>query len=178
MTPGERKRRIARFFEKERSRLVNYVRGRIDDAADRDGEDIVQDVLLGIFNRPEPALPIGNLPGYVYQALRNRVVDAFRGQRQKLLPLEGGPDPEDGSLAEVLPDPRTDIGEEVIQRESMRRFFDALASLEPDEQAVIIETELEGRTFRDSAAAWDVAVGTLLARKSRALRKLKAMLAD
>jgi RNA polymerase sigma factor (sigma-70 family) len=178
MTPGERNSRIARFFRKESARLVGYVRGRIDDTADRDGEDVVQDVLLGIFSRPDPALPIGNLTGYVYQALRNRMVDAFRGRGRPIVSLEGGADPEEGSLAEVLPDPDADLGEEIIRRESMRRFFDALASLEPDEQSVVIETELEGRTFRDLAAEWDVPIGTLLARKSRALGKIRAMLAD
>jgi RNA polymerase sigma factor (sigma-70 family) len=167
MTPGERKSRIAGFFKNERARLVSYVRGRIDDAADRDGEDIVQDVLLGIFNRPDPALPIDNLAGYVYQALRNRVVDAFRGRGQR-----------DLALQDTLSDPRADVGAEVQKRESMRRFFDALAALEPAEQAVIIETELEGRSFRELAEAWGEPLGTLLSRKSRALGKLKALLAE
>ena len=37
---------IVEFLTTERGRLIRYVRHLIDDAAERDGEDIVQDVAL------------------------------------------------------------------------------------------------------------------------------------
>ena len=49
---------IADFFALERSRLVGYVRRLIDDAAERDGEDIVQDVALNLFSRADVTVPI------------------------------------------------------------------------------------------------------------------------
>ena len=43
--------RVAEFFARERSKLLSHVRSMIDDASDRDSEDIVQDVMLGILAR-------------------------------------------------------------------------------------------------------------------------------
>jgi DNA-directed RNA polymerase specialized sigma24 family protein len=37
---------------------------------------------------------------------------------------------------------------------------------------------MEGRSFRQLSEEWGVPVGTLLARKSRALKKIKKMLDD
>ena len=54
------------FVVKEREKLVSYVRRRIDDAADRDGEDIVQDIILNIFNRSDVSEPIEHLTAYIY----------------------------------------------------------------------------------------------------------------
>ena len=66
------------FWTVERDRLVRYVRGLISDAADRDGEDVVQDVLEGILRQLDVNRPIEDLEAYVYRALRNRVIDLFR----------------------------------------------------------------------------------------------------
>jgi len=37
----------------------------------------------------------------------------------------------------------------------------------------VIATEFDGRSFRELSEAWEIPIGTLLARKSRALRKVK-----
>src|SRR4030065_391354 len=69
------------FWTVERDRLVRYVRGLIGDAADRDGEDVVQDVLEGILRQLDVNRSIEDLEAYVYRALRNRVIDLFRKRR-------------------------------------------------------------------------------------------------
>ncbi len=48
--------------------------------------------------------------------------------------------------------------------------------LADEEKAVVLATEIEGRTFKELAADWDVPIGTLLARKSRALGKIRKRL--
>ncbi len=42
---------VADFFRKEQANLVGFVRRLIEDTAARDGEDIVQDVALNLFNK-------------------------------------------------------------------------------------------------------------------------------
>ena len=61
--------------------MIAYVRRLIDDAAERDSEDIVQDVFLNIFDRADITMPIENAAAYVYQALRNKVIDYLRKRR-------------------------------------------------------------------------------------------------
>ena len=67
--------RFVDFFRVERQRLIGYIRHRIEDTAQRDGEDIVQDVFFNVFNKSDITEPIENLTAYVYQAPRNRTID-------------------------------------------------------------------------------------------------------
>lgn len=156
--------RIAEFFQNEYQRLVRYVRSRIDDAADRDAEDIVQDVMLNLFDKADIGAPIENLAAYVYQALRNRITDLFRRRR----------DP--ASLVELVDDNTEDVSD-ILERKRIRetvcRAIDALAE---EQRAVVIATEFEGRRFRELSDEWRVPIGTLLARKSRALDNIKETL--
>lgn len=165
--------RIAAFIREERSALVGYVRALIGDAADRDGEDIVQDVMTGILEQADPLLPLRSVSAYVYQSIRNRVVDALRSRR-KTIPLDGG-DGEDVelSLSETLHDARFDTGAEVANGELRELLVAAMDRLSEGEREIVIATELEGFTFRELSELWEVPMGTLLAQKSRALAKLK-----
>lgn len=61
--------------------MVGYVRHIIDDASDRDSEDIVQDVMAGIFEAADITRPVENLSAYIYRSLRNRVIDIIRDRK-------------------------------------------------------------------------------------------------
>jgi len=173
----EKQRTFSTFVRREWERLVAYVRYWIADEADRDAEDIVQDVLTGMFERQEVGEPIADLSAYVYRALRNRVVDGYRRKRRSV-PLDGDTeDPDAGSLMEVLSDLRYEAAAEQEKKELRERVYEAIDGLGEDQRAVVIATELEGRTFRELSEEWGVPIGTLLARKHRAARKLRAALA-
>jgi RNA polymerase sigma factor (sigma-70 family) len=170
---------IAEFFRREQHKLVNYVRQLIDDAADRDGEDIVQDVALNLFSKADVTVPIAHLAAYVYQALRNRVVDLLRKGQESPVALETRLSANSRlSLAEVLDDTRYNAARDMEQQEIRQRLFEAIEALRPEQKAVIIETEFEGRSFNELAEQWGIPLGTLLARKSRGLKHLRAALAD
>jgi len=157
---------LAEFLRSERQALVGYVRRRLDDAADQDAEDVVQDVIVRLFSRPEPDVPVENLAAYIYQALRNRIVDRFR--RRKEL----------SELADTLAAPGSDPQAEAERTEMLDGVFEAMDELNAEEKAVIMETEFEGKSFHRLAEEGGVPIGTLLARKSRALEKIRKRLAD
>ncbi len=163
--------RLAAFVETERATLVAYVRKLIGDAADRDGEDIVQDVMAGIFGRGDPLMPLRDITAYAYQSIRNRVADTFR-TRKKNIPLET--DEDDGfSLSEVLSDMRFDADADVANSELRDILVSAMDNLNERERATLIATEIDGYSFRELSEMWEVPMGTLLAQKSRALKKLQ-----
>jgi RNA polymerase sigma factor (sigma-70 family) len=169
---------IADFFALERNRLVGYVRRLIDDAAERDGEDIVQDVALNLFSRADVTVPIEHLSAYVYQAIRNRVVDSLRRRKDTVsldAPVHGD---DDLSLANILADTVLDTESQVARSEIRRRVYLAIDELSDDQKAIIIETEFQGRTFQDLSLEWDIPIGTLLSRKSRAMARIKSSLQD
>ncbi len=176
MSAERQKKRIAEFFTKEKSRLVNYVRRWVQDTAERDSEDIVQDVMLNIFNSTDITAPIENLAAYVYRSLYNRAVDMWRRSRRTVsLGIDHGPD---RSFLDVLPDIRYDAYGAMQKKELRTRIFKAIDRLNPALRAVFIATEFEGRTFRELSDTWEEPIGTLLSRKHRAVRKVKSALED
>ena len=171
--------KLVEFFRSEYGRLVGYVHKMIDDAADRDGEDIVQDVIVNAFNLADVNAPIENVSAYLYQSVRNRVVDYLRKRKLGTVSLEelvlGN---SDLRLADLLYDARDNPVVEFERREMLHLLFEAIEALNEEQRAVLIETELEGRTFKELAKEWGVPVGTLLARKSRALAKIRKTFQD
>ena len=157
--------RINEFFRTEYSRLVRFVRRLIDDAADRDAEDIVQDVMLGLFDKADVTAPIENLSAYIYSALRNRVTDMFRRKRDV------------ASLAALVHESAEDAAHFLEKKELRESVVKAIENLSDDQKAVIIATEFEDRSFGELSEEWEIPIGTLLARKSRALKKIKRELA-
>ncbi len=155
--------------------MVGYVRRLIEDGADRDSEDIVQDVVAGIFEKADITRPIENITAYVYRSLKNRVIDIMRS-RKDYLSLDAE-DPETGtSLLDLLEDVKTDIESEILFSEFREKLFDSIDNLPDEQRAVIIMTEFEGMSFREIADKSGTPMGTLLSRKSRALEKIKAEL--
>ncbi|OGD37937.1 MAG: hypothetical protein A2V45_06405 [Candidatus Aminicenantes bacterium RBG_19FT_COMBO_58_17] len=155
---------LGEFLRQEREALVGYVRRRIDDAADHEAEDIVQDVVVHLFDRADPSVPIQNLAAYIYRALRNRIVDYFRRRRETL------------ALQEAVLASGQNPALEIEKEEILEDVFAAMEELSSEEKAVILATEMEGRTFKELAEEWGIPLGTLLARKSRALEKIRKQL--
>ena len=82
------KTEISRFFKDEYSRMNSYVKQRIDDMASRDSEDIIQDVMLGVFEAADVSGPVENLAAYIYSSLRNRIVDILRKKEKQTNSLQ------------------------------------------------------------------------------------------
>ena len=168
---------IADFFKAEYGRMLRFVAVLIDDEADRDAEDVVQDVMLNIFDAADVTRPVNNLSAYIYGALRNRVIDLLRKRRFDVsidAPISG----EEGqTLADVLSDSRYNTVSDFEKKEVRRVVMKAIDNLDEDERMLIIMTEYEGRSFREISARSGIPLGTLLSRKSRALKKIRKELA-
>jgi RNA polymerase sigma factor (sigma-70 family) len=162
------------FFRREGRRLASFVRGKIQDSAEFEAEDLVQDVFAALFERADPLAEVENLSAYVWRSLRNRIVDTLR-RRKNNVSLDQPLDGEDGlTLADILASDDPDALEELLAEEDLAALAAGLEILDPRERELIQLTEFEGRTFRELSEKWDVPIGTLLSRKSRAVRKLAA----
>jgi RNA polymerase sigma factor (sigma-70 family) len=170
------KKSLDAFFRKEYQQLVNFVRKNLEDRFfEASPEDIVQDVALGLIDKLELDAQIGNLTAYLYQSVRNRIIDT-RKKKQRNVSLENFADKKNGNYLLNTYGNET-VAEEKeysdIEPEMLRQ---AISELRPDEQAVIMATEFEQRTYEELSEEWDVPVGTLLSRKHRALSKLHTLL--
>ena len=177
MSNPSQHKKLSDFFRSERKRLIRYVQRRIEDTAARDSEDIVHDVALNLFNRADVTVPIENISAYVYQSLRNRIVDLLRKRKIKVISMEEAVfDHSETSLAHLIYDYTYHPARQMDRKELREKMFNSIAALDDNDKAIIIETEFEGRSYAEISKEWGIPVGTLLSRKSRALNKIRETL--
>jgi RNA polymerase sigma factor (sigma-70 family) len=171
-------RRIAETVEREQSRLRSFIRRRVPDA--RDAEDILQDVFVELVEASRLLMPIEHVTGWLFRVARNRVIDFTRRRRPERPGPAAGADQADESrtLDELLPSPAD--GPEALHLRGLllEEIESALDELPAAQRQVFVAHELEGRSFKEIAAATGVKVNTLLARKHYAVLHLRERLRD
>lgn len=165
MSAETQKKRIASLIALEWNRLVGYVRSRIEDTAERDAEDVVQDVIEHLFEKADLTEPIADLSGYLFRSLRNKVIDLYRRKRAP-----------SGELSGEIADLRYEAEETMDREEAQEALTEAIDDLPRAQRDVLVATELEGRSFKELAEEWQTPIGTLLARKHRAIQALRESL--
>jgi len=175
---SEQQKRLSGFLAQEYSNLVSYARRNWQVADEADAEDIVQDVALNLFTKVDFNAPIENLFAYVYRSLKNKIIDLTRKRREDRLD-----DYEDEERGEnpILQGwvNETEAPEEKEEQEQMLQLMlDTIEDLRPDQQEIIIATELEGYTFEELSNELEIPIGTLLSRKHRAIAKLQKLMSE
>lgn len=166
--------RINDILAKERGKMVSFARKKLNDEPHRDAEDVVQDVILRIFELADVNIPLEKLTSYIYAAIRNRIIDLMRSRRPQLSLDELGVQ-EELSLVNMLRD-EMGIEDELENGEFRGVLYGAINSLAEEEKAVILANEFEDISFKELSEQWNVPIGTLLSRKARALEKIKQIL--
>ena len=164
-------RSIAEAFERQRARLRGFIRRRVADPAD--AEDILQDVFYELVEAARLVRPVEQVGAWLLTVARNRITDLFRKRRTESIDLAD----EDGNdLGELLP--AADAGPEFAfaRRILLEELAAALEELPDEQRSVFIAHELEGRSFKELAAATGTAMNTLLSRKRYAVLHLRRRL--
>jgi RNA polymerase sigma factor (sigma-70 family) len=165
--------RISEVVRREQSRLWRFIRRRVPDPLD--GEDILQDVFYKLVEANRLLMPIDHITGWLFQVARNRIVDLFRKKTFRNFPNAVATDEDDElmELEDLLPAP--DAGPEALYARNvlLDEFEAAIQDLPPDQRAVFVAHEFEGRTFKEMAQETGVSINTLLARKRYAVRYLR-----
>jgi len=162
--------RFAEIVARERSRLGNFIRGQVRDAAD--AEDILQDVLLEFYVAADAIEQAG---AWLLRVARNRIID--RARKKKEAPLPVANDSEGSSwLEDSLPDPAAGPDAAYARSVLLGSIQVALQALPPEQRDVFVAHEIEGASFADLSERWRVPKNTLLARKRYAVLALRARL--
>jgi RNA polymerase sigma-70 factor (ECF subfamily) len=163
------------FFAKEYSNLLSYVKRYWRGDGEAEPEDILQDVALNLFAKVDLDTPIENLLAYTYRSLKNKIIDRQRKRKDKVFSYFEDEESGENYLVNGLID-ETSSPEEQREHEMMiDSMFELIEELNPDQQEIIIRTELEGQTFESLSREWDIPIGTLLSRKHRAMSKLQKL---
>jgi RNA polymerase sigma factor (sigma-70 family) len=174
--PTSRWNQIKEFISLERKHLLLFIRGLIRDTAERDAEDIFQDVVFHLFEKGDISEPIEHIGAYVYRAIRNRVIDTFRRKRPDVSLDEPIGDEDALRLADIIADEKNDLAHTVEQKDLYEQALSIVKKMPVRDQALLIATEIEGYSFAELSELWNVPLGTLLSQKSRALNKVKKAL--
>jgi len=174
----EASNRLAVVFQREKSRLLGYVRQRVSEYSGHDAEDILADVFYNLLRRADIVAEVENLTAYIYRSLANRITDFRRGSQIHMSLDYAPPWSEDRPVSPDPEHPGPTPEQSYLQQELRDQLFDAIGQLKPKERAVWIATEIDGRSYQDLSEAWDEPIGTLLSRKSRATARLRLILTN
>jgi RNA polymerase sigma factor (sigma-70 family) len=159
--------RLSSVVAREESRLRSFIRRRVPDPGD--AEDILQDVFYALVRANSLLMPIDHVTAWLFRVARNRIADFFRDR--------GAENTDDAtSFEDLLPSP--DAGPDAAYARSLlvEELEAAIDELPPDQRDVFVGHELEGRSYKDMAAASGVSVNTLLSRKRYAVLRLRERL--
>lgn len=155
---------VAGFFTGGFEKLKNYVKSSYGGISEYDAEDIVQQTALNMLTRG--AGDVDYMSSYVYTALKNGAKNLFRKRSNEVV----NDDVESGSTVSAE--------EEILIAELGQYIRDAIGMLDEKSRFVFMETELAGRSYQELADETGEPIGTLLSRKSRAVKKLQVILKD
>ena len=154
---------LAEVVNRERPRLRSFIRRRVSDP--RDVDDVLQDVFSALVEANRLLMPIDHITGWLYRVARNRITDLFRARTPESLELE-----------DLLPSPDATPEAEYARTLLLEALEQAIRELPPEQRDVFIAHELDGRSFKEIAAATGVGVNTLLSRKRYAVLRLRERL--
>jgi len=173
---GEQNRRISEVIQRERRRLLNFIRKRVGDQGD--AEDILQDVFYELTEAYRLMQPVEQVGAWLYRVARNRIIDRFRKRKPEARSeiMVGTNQPDALLLEDLLPSP--DAGPDAVYARSvlLEELEAALEDLPENQRAVFIAHEIEGRSFKQLANETGLSVNTLLSRKHYAVLHLRRRL--
>lgn len=179
---AEQNEQITETVQKERRRLFSFIKDRVPE--NEDAEDILQDVFYELTETYRLMKPIEKISAWLFTTARNKITDLFR--KKKAVPfsnmrVETNKD-EDGNEAENFYELLPDLGdspEMLLMREVVRDEMNkALDKMPKKHRDVFIQTEMEGKSFKEISSTTGVPVNTLISRKHYAVLFLRERLQE
>ena len=172
----EQDRRIVDALERERPRLLHWLRRQVADPGDV--EDVLQDVFYELVAAYRLLQPVEQAGAWLFRVARNRLVDRWRRKKpvaladRDVITDEG----ERLGLAELLPSPEAGPDAAYARSLLVEELEEALAELPQAQREVFLAHEVEGLSFQEIAERTGVGVNTLLSRKHAAVLQLRKRL--
>ncbi len=137
--------------------------------SDADADDAVQEVMLTLLDAPQLLSSIDRLGGWLLTVVRRRAIDLIRSdsRRRERETVEGIEELFSGAADPEALMRRDDVAREVAQ---------AVEELSDDQRYAFVANALEGLTFQEMSDESGVPMGTLMARKKKAVDTIRGRL--
>ena len=174
----EQFRVIEQTVEKERGRLLNFIRKRVK--REEDAEDIMQDVFFQLVNMYDSIGNVEKVTSWLYTVARNKITDSFRKKKPDLLDdrVTYGKDEEKLFLQDILPDVSNDPDALILREMIWTAVQEGLNELPKEQREVFVGHEFDDKSFKEMAAERGETVNTLLSRKRYAVLHLRTKLKE
>src|SRR5436190_12714987 len=179
---AEQNEQITETVQKARRRLFSFIKDRVPEA--EDAEDILQDVFYELTEMSRLMKPVEKISAWLFTTARNKITDLFR--KKKAVPFSRVVSKTDANKDEtemeefysLLPD-LGDGPEMLLMREVVRDEINrALNKMPRKHRDVFVQTEKEGKSFKEISSATGVPVNTLISRKRYAVLFLRERLQE
>jgi len=169
----EQTKRIEQAFNKERSRLLKFIRRFVSSI--EEAEDILQDVIYQFISYADIEL-IERVSNWLFKTARNKIIDKYRKKKTDRFTdhaPEGVDSEETFTIGELLPSIDLTPEDLFLKDEFNEKFDAALDELPPEQRDVFLMYEIEGYSFKEISEITGLGVNTLLSRKHYAVKQLK-----
>ena len=165
---SENNKKLNAFFSEEYASLKTYVSSNIKASINRDAEDIIQDVALKLFAGADRYSPINNVAGFVYRALKNKVIDVMRSSKKNSVDYDSQNEKKLIEFASIIYETTGNTYPEQLKKDLKA----AIINLKPDYKNIIIAIDFEGYTYKEIEQETGIPMGTLMSRRHRAISLL------
>jgi len=134
--------------------------------SDADADDIVQEVMLTLITAPHILAGVERITGWLLTVVHRRCVDLIRaGSRRR--------EAEPGDVIELLLEGGDDPAHVAEQEETASHVAEAISELPEDLREVFVANSLHGISYREISEQTGTPMGTLMARKKKAVETLR-----
>jgi RNA polymerase sigma-70 factor (ECF subfamily) len=149
---------VTELFEQLRDPLFRYLLS--FGLSVQDGEEVIQEVFLALFQHLRKGKPRDNLRGWVFRVGHNLALKLRRrrggeSMQAEEIPADGGPDPE----------------QQALHNQRQRRMSAVIRAL-PRQDRACLALRAEGIRYREIAEILGVSLGTVALSLERSLTKL------
>jgi RNA polymerase sigma-70 factor, ECF subfamily len=152
------------LFDQFRSRLLRYLLSVGMPA--QDGEEIVQEVFLSLFQHLQRGKSRGNLRGWIFRVAHNLALKQRQASRLSA---------QNVNSAEFLVERQSDAApnpeEQVVSAQRRQRLLAVLSAL-PEQDRYCIHLRAEGLRYREIAEVLGISLGTVATSLGRSLARL------
>ena len=165
---SENSKKLNAFFNAEYNTLKSYVGSKLKSSINRDPEDIIQDVALKLFAGADRYSPINNVAGFVYHALKNKVIDVLRSNKKIRLDYASQSEQKLMEFAAVI----YESADNTYPEDLKTALKTAILKLKPEYKHVIIAIDFNGYNYKELERETGIPIGTLMSRRHRAIALL------
>ena len=136
----------------------------------QDAEDALQDAFAMALANLDSLAAVGNIPGWIFTALRNRLADLWRrGQAHR---SAGEMAVAEETLAEIAAAVGLSPEDDAVMSALSDALAEAIGALPAEQRQVIEAQALRGEGFKELSERTGLPINTLMARKRYAIQKL------